>query len=80
MDLSTNEYNAVADETLESLTELFEDLPERLQCDLEYDASYGVNRVKSECIGRGGGERVGSKFYHCTLSIELYRNLDVLDI
>ncbi|KAK3098420.1 hypothetical protein FSP39_019278 [Pinctada imbricata] len=40
-ELSSNDYEVVADETLDSLTEFFEDLPERLRCDEEYDTSYG---------------------------------------
>ncbi|XP_061192305.1 frataxin, mitochondrial-like [Saccostrea echinata] len=46
--LSESEYHAVADETMDSLTEMFEDLPEVAPCDPEYDAQYssGVLTVK----------------------------------
>ncbi|XP_048737891.2 frataxin, mitochondrial-like isoform X2 [Ostrea edulis] len=46
--LSELEYHAVADETMESLTEVFEDLPDSVPCDPEYDAQYssGVLTVK----------------------------------
>ncbi|XP_062595227.1 frataxin, mitochondrial-like [Saccostrea cucullata] len=46
--LSESEYHAVADETMDSLTEFFEDLPEVAPCDSDYDAQYnsGVLTVK----------------------------------
>lgn len=43
--LSANEYEHVADETLDSLTEVFEDIPERLDCDPEYDVTYNVSNT-----------------------------------
>ncbi|XP_052278325.1 frataxin homolog, mitochondrial-like isoform X2 [Dreissena polymorpha] len=47
-ELSPAEYEEIADETLDSLTEAFEDLPERLECHPEYDTGYssGVLTVK----------------------------------
>ena len=44
--LSELEYEKLADETLDSLTELFEDLPDRLSsCDSEYDVTLGVRSL-----------------------------------
>jgi len=40
--LSKNQYEMIADETLDSLTEMFEDIPERFNCDPEYDVAYSV--------------------------------------
>ena len=45
--LSALEYEQLADETLDSLTEVFEDLPERLTCDPEYDVTLGVSSLNS---------------------------------
>ena len=41
--LSALEYEQLADETLDSVSEVFEDLPERLSCDPEYDVTFGVS-------------------------------------
>ena len=35
-------YENYAEETLDSLTEFFEDLPETEQCSEDYDCAYGV--------------------------------------
>lgn len=40
--LSANEYEDIADETLDSLTEMFEDIADKFDCDQEYDVSYNV--------------------------------------
>lgn len=40
--LSANDYENIADETLDSLTEMFEDIPEKYDCDEEYDVTYNV--------------------------------------
>ena len=42
--LSALEYEQLADETLDSVSEVFEDLPERLSCDPEYDVTFGVSQ------------------------------------
>ncbi|GFO37835.1 frataxin, mitochondrial [Plakobranchus ocellatus] len=39
--VSEANYEAYAEETLDSLTEFFEDLPETEQCNEEYDCAYG---------------------------------------
>ncbi|XP_052796067.1 frataxin, mitochondrial-like isoform X2 [Mya arenaria] len=46
--LTPNKYEEIADETLDSLTEMFEDIQERFDCGPEYDVSYssGVLTVK----------------------------------
>ena len=44
--LKDYEYEQLADETLDSLTEVFEDLPDRLgSCGTEYDVTFGVSSV-----------------------------------
>ena len=43
--LSELDYHTVADETMESLTEKFEDIGDTLPCDPEYDAQYSVLTV-----------------------------------
>lgn len=46
--MSEIDYHSVADETMDSLTEAFEDIGDTLPCDPEYDAQYssGVLTVK----------------------------------
>ncbi|ESO88094.1 hypothetical protein LOTGIDRAFT_126633 [Lottia gigantea] len=39
--LSPNQYEELADETLDSLTEYFEDLPDKISCDSDYDVIFG---------------------------------------
>ena len=41
--MSESEYELIADETLDSLTELFEDLPEKLELDPDYDVTFNVS-------------------------------------
>ena len=43
--LTPAQYEQVADETLDSLTEIFEDLPERLDCDPQYDVTFSVSLI-----------------------------------
>lgn len=40
--MSEIDYHMVADETMDSLTEAFEDIGDTLPCDPEYDAQYSV--------------------------------------
>ncbi|KAK6179107.1 hypothetical protein SNE40_011539 [Patella caerulea] len=40
-ELTPNQYEDIADETLDSLTEYFEDLPERITFDFDYDVMFG---------------------------------------
>ena len=40
--ISEAEYENYAEETLDSLTEFFEDLPETEQCNEDYDCAFGV--------------------------------------
>jgi len=46
--LSANEYEDIADESLDSLTDMFEDIAEKFDCDEEYDVMYNV-RMLSVC-------------------------------
>ena len=41
--LTEMEYEVIADETLDSLAEMFEDLAERIDCDSDYDVLLGVS-------------------------------------
>lgn len=41
-EITEAEYEALAEETLDSLTEFFEDLPENVSCNDDYDCAYGV--------------------------------------
>ncbi|XP_060570814.1 frataxin, mitochondrial-like [Ruditapes philippinarum] len=58
--LSESEYEVLADETLDSLTEMFEDLPDKFELDPDYDVTFnsGVLTVK---IGGNWGTYVINK-------------------
>ena len=43
--LSDNQYEIIAEETLQSLTDKFETIGEITDCDSEYDVSYGVSTL-----------------------------------
>lgn len=45
------DYHIVADETMDSLTEAFEDIGDTLSCDPEYDAQYSVPTISDLFIG-----------------------------
>lgn len=49
--MSEMDYHIVADETMDSLTEAFEDIGDTLPCDPEYDAQYSVPTISDLFIG-----------------------------
>ncbi|XP_021348451.1 frataxin, mitochondrial-like isoform X3 [Mizuhopecten yessoensis] len=52
--LSENKYEALADETLERLSEKFDDIAETVECDAEYDVSYGSGVLTVKISGDWG--------------------------
>ncbi|XP_059161734.1 frataxin, mitochondrial-like [Physella acuta] len=59
-EISEAEYEALAEETLDSLTEFFEDLPETEACDEDYDCAFG-NGVLTLHLGSAEGTYVLNK-------------------
>jgi hypothetical protein len=45
-DLTSNQYEVISEETLQSLSDKFDVIAESIDCDPEYDVSYGVGFVK----------------------------------
>lgn len=45
-DLTSNQYEVISEETLQSLSDKFDVIGESIDCDPEYDVSYGVCFVK----------------------------------
>lgn len=45
-ELTPNQYEVISEETLQSLSDKFDVIAESIDCDPEYDVSYGVSFVK----------------------------------
>lgn len=64
--MSEIDYHMVADETMDSLTEAFEDIGDTLPCDPEYDAQYSVPTTLELFIGL-------KEKYYCIIVTSFYK-------